>query len=74
MKIWKVKLPAGGRTFCVGIGIFLGNALLPLLLVIVIMPLSHIVKKCTGGQKLSKLEETSDYLAYMDGIKLLAEK
>ena len=38
------------------------------------MPLSHIVKKCTGGQKLSKLEETSDYLAYMDGIKLLAEK
>ena len=38
------------------------------------MPLNHILRKCTGGYKLSKLQEKVNHLMYMDDIKLLAKK
>ena len=50
--------------------IFQGDALLSLLLVIVIMPLNHILRKCTGGYKLTKSHEKINYLMY---IKLFAK-
>ena len=34
------------------------------------MPLNYILKKCTDGYKLSKLQEKINYLMYMDDIKL----
>ena len=49
MKTWKVELTAGGRSLVKAMvqrGIFLGDALSPSLLVIVMMPLNHILRKC----------------------------
>ena len=36
------------------------------------MPLNHILRKCTGGYKLSRSQEKSNHLMYMDDIKLFA--
>ena len=30
------------------------------------MPLNHILRKCTGGYKLSKSQEKNDHLIYMN--------
>ena len=38
-------------------GIFQGNASLPLLFVIAMVPLNHILRKCTTGYKLSKSQD-----------------
>ena len=37
------------------------------------MPLNHIVRKCTAGYKLSRLQEKINHLMYMDDIKLFAK-
>ena len=37
------------------------------------MPLNHILRKCTAGYKLSRLQEKINYLMYMDDIKLFAK-
>ena len=37
------------------------------------MPLNHMLRKCTGGYKLSKSQETISHLMYMDNIKLFAK-
>ena len=37
------------------------------------MPLKHILRKCTAGYKLSKLQEKINHLMYMDDIKPLAK-
>ena len=50
--------------------IFQGDALSPLLFVIAMMLLNHILTKCTGGYKLTKL---INYLMYMDDIKLFSK-
>ena len=39
-------------------GVFQGDVLSPLLFVIAMMPLNHILRKCTCGFKLSKSQET----------------
>ena len=38
------------------------------------MPLNHILRKCTTGYKLSKSQENINHLMYMDGIKLFAKE
>ena len=38
------------------------------------MPLSHVLKKCTGGYKLHKSQEKINHLMYMDDIKVFAKK
>ncbi len=35
--------------------------------------LNHILRKCTAGYKLSKLQEKNNHLMYMDDIKLFAK-
>ena len=52
MKTWKVELTAGGRSLAeahVQRCIFQGDALSPLLFIIAMIPLKHILRKCTAG-------------------------
>ena len=52
---WRFELTAGGKSLTevrIRIRIFQGDALSPLLFVIMKMPLNYILKKCTGGYKL----------------------
>ena len=56
MKTWRVELIAGGRSLAetkIQRVIFQGDALTPLLFIIAMMPLNHILRKCTAGYKLS---------------------
>ena len=48
--------------------IFQSDVLLPF--VIAIMLVSHIVRKCTSDEKLSKSQEKINHLIYMDDDKL----
>ena len=76
MKTWRVELTAGGRRLAetnIQRGIFQGDALSPLLFIIAMMPLNHILTKCTAGYKLSRSQETINHLMYMDDIKLFAK-
>ena len=76
MQTWKVELTAGGRGLAktkIQRGIFQGDALSPLLFIIVMMPLNHIFRKCTAGYKLSRSQEKINHLIYMDDIKLFAK-
>ena len=77
MKTWRVELTAGGRSLAetkIQRGIFLGDALSPLLFIIAMMPLNHILRKCTAGYKLTRSQEKINHLMYMDDIKLFAKK
>ena len=76
MKTWRVELTAGGRRLAeakIQRGIFQGDALSPLLFKIAMMPLNHILRKCTAGYKLSRSQEKVNHLMYMDDIKLFAK-
>ena len=55
-------------------GIFQGDALSTLLLVIAMMLLNHILRKCTGSYKLSNSQEKINHLIYMDDIKLCKKR
>ena len=60
MKTWKVELTAGRRRLAeakVNRGIFQRDTLSPILLIITIMLLNHILRKCTAGYKLSKSQK-----------------
>ena len=52
MKTWRVELTAGGRSLTeekIQRSIIQGDALSPLLFIIGMIPLKHILKKCTAG-------------------------
>ena len=52
MKTRKVELIAGRKSLFeaeIQSGMFKGNALSPLLFIIAMMPLNHILRKCTAG-------------------------
>ena len=71
-----MELTAGGQNLAavkILRDIFQGDALSLLLFVIAMMPLNHILRKCTAGYKLSKSQEQNNYLMYMDDIKLFAK-
>ena len=76
MKNWRVELTAGGKSLAetkIQKGIFQGYALSPLLFINAMMPLNHILRKCTAGYKLSRWQEKANHLIYMDDIKLFAK-
>ena len=76
MQTLRVELTAGGRSLAetkIQREIFQGDALSPLLFIIAMMPLNHILRKCTAGYKLSISQEKINHLRYMDGIKLFAK-
>ena len=73
MKTWRVELTAGGSRLVeakIQRGIFQEDALSPLLF---IMPLNHILRKCTARYKLRRSQEKVNHLMYMDDIKLFAK-
>ena len=54
MKTERMELTAGGRSLAktkIQRGIFQGDALSFLLFIIAMMPLNHILRKCTAGYK-----------------------
>ena len=60
MKTRNMELTAGTRSLAetkVQRGIFQGDALSSLLFIIAMMPLNHILRKCTDGYKLSKSQK-----------------
>ena len=76
MKTWRVKLTAGGRSLAktkIQRGIFQEDALSPLLFLIAMMPLNHVLRKCTAGYKLRSSQEKINHLMYMDDIKLFSK-
>ena len=76
MQTRRVKLTAGGKSSAkvkIHRDIFQGDALSPLILVMDMMPLNHILRKCTAGYKPSKSQEKINHLMYMDNIKLFAK-
>ena len=71
METQRVELTAGGKSLTetkIQRGIFQGDALLQLLFVI-ILPLNHILRKCTRRIQLSKSQEKINHVMYMDNIK-----
>ena len=75
MKTWRVEEEEGRRLAEVKIqrGVFKGDALGLSLFIIAMMPLNHILRKCTAGYKLSRSQEKVNHLMYMDDIKLFAK-
>ena len=75
MKTWRVEL--SGQSLAevkIQRGIFQVDVLSSLLFVRAMMPLNHILRKCTAGYKLSKSQEKINQLMYMDDIKLFYQK
>ena len=73
MKTWRVELTAGGKVQLIQRGIFQGDALSPSLFIIAMMPLNHILRKCTPSYELSRSQENINHLMYIDDIKLFAK-
>ena len=76
MKNRRVELTTGGKSLAetkIQRGIFLGDALPPLLFIIAMMPQNTILRKCMAGYRLSRSQEKINHLMYMDGIKLFTK-
>ena len=75
IETWRMELTAGGKSLAVAEiqrSKFQGNTQSPLMFVIVMMPINHILRKCTAGYKLSRLHKKINHFMYKDDIKLFA--
>ena len=74
---WRVNLTVGGKSSTevkIQRGIFRGDVLSPFLLVIAMMSLNHIRRKCIGEYKLHKSKEKKiNHLMYIDDINLFVK-
>ena len=52
---------------------YLPDVLSPLIFVIAMMPLNHVLRKCTGVYRLNKSQEKINHPMYIDDIKLIAK-
>ena len=71
-----MELTAGVRSLAeakIQRGMFQGDTLSLLLFIIGMMPLNHILRKCTAGYKLSRSQEKINHVMYVDDIKLFAK-
>ena len=76
METWKEELTAGGKILIevkIQRSIFQGDPLSPFLFVIAMIPLNHILRKCTAKYKLTKSQEKINHLMFMDDIKLFSK-
>ena len=76
MKNLRVELTAGGKILSetmIQRDSFQEDAASALLFIIAMMPLNHILRKCTAGYKLSRSQEKINHLMYMDDIKLFTK-
>ena len=75
MTNWKTVLTSGGKDLgevSIKRGIFQGDSLSPLLFVIIMLPLTLILRKMRAGYKMRK--EIINHLLFMDDLKLYAAK
>ena len=73
MKFWKVELTYGNDMLGevkIERGIFQGDSLSPLLFVIVLIPLTHILRKASPGYEFANSKEKMNHLLFMDDLKL----
>ena len=54
-------------------GIFQGDALLLIIFVIAMIPLSRIIRKCTVGYKLREVQKKINQLMYVDDLNRLVK-
>ena len=77
MKNWKVELTDGGKSLAkvrIQRGIFQGDALSPLLFVIMMTPRYRVLRKCIGGYKRTISQENINHPMFIDDIKLFNDK
>ena len=75
MKSWRVELNCGAETLGeipIKRGIFQGDALLQLLFVIALIPLTHILRTANPGHEF-RIGETINHLLFMDNLMLYAK-
>ena len=73
MKQWKTQLTCNGKKLGevdIKRGIFQGDSLSPLLFVIVLIPLSIVLRKTEMGYQLKKNDRKINHLLFMDDLKL----
>ena len=75
MKDWQTVLTSNGDVLGnvkINRGIFQGDSLSPLLFVLIMIPLSLILRKTKLGYQMSKRAERINHLLFMDDLKLYA--
>ena len=73
---WKTVLSAGGEELGeleIKRGIFQGDSLSPLLFVMILIPLSILLKRERQGYKFGSEGKTMNHLLFMDDLKLYAK-
>ena len=70
---WKTVLTSGGAEIgqvVIRRGIFQGDSLSPLSFIVVMLPLTQVLRKIKAGYKMAKGMRSSDHLLFMDDLKL----